>query len=357
MEGGPGLGSDIGHGATRLSRVLVTGGAGFIGANLADALIRQGHEVAILDNLSRRGTEQNLEWLRRTHGDRFEFRRADTREMADLVPMLEGRDLIFHLAAQVAVTHSVQDPGYDFDVNARGSVNVLEAAREAADCPTLVFTSTNKVYGGMEDVRPIAGEKRYSFPRQYRLGVPESRPLDFHSPYGCSKGCADQYFRDYARIFRVKTVVLRMSCIYGTRQFGNEDQGWVAHFLISALKGRKINIYGDGKQVRDVLYVDDLIRLMCEAVARIDEVNGRVYNVGGGPENTISLLELLDLIHELTGARPETEYADWRPGDQPVYISDIRKAERELGWRPRIGVREGVERLLRWIEANPALFG
>jgi CDP-paratose 2-epimerase len=346
------LGSAIGHGTTPLSRVLVTGGAGFIGANLVDALIRQGHKVAVLDNLSRRGTERNLDWLRERHGEAFEFCRGDVREMSDIIPVMRGREIIFHLAAQVAVTHSVHDPGRDFDINARGSFNVLEAARQAADYPTLVFTSTNKVYGGMEDVKPVEGESRYSFPREYRMGVPESRGLDFHSPYGCSKGCADQYFRDYARIYRIKTVVLRMSCIYGTRQFGNEDQGWVAHFLISAIKGRKINIYGDGKQVRDVLYIDDLIRVMCEAVARIDDVNGRIYNIGGGPENTLSLLELLDLIQELHGSIPEIVYSDWRPGDQPVYISDIRKAEQELGWKPRVDVRDGVSRLLAWIAEN-----
>jgi CDP-paratose 2-epimerase len=351
------LGSDIGHGATRLSKVLVTGGAGFIGTNLVHALIQQGHQVAVLDNLSRRGAEKNLDWLRERHGEAFEFFRGDVRDVSELIPVVRGREIIFHLAAQVAVTHSVQDPRRDFEINAGGAFNVLEAAREAADYPTLIYTSTSRVYGAMEEIRIVEGEHRYSYPREYRHGIPESRLLDFHSPYGCSKGCADQYFRDYARIYRVKTVVLRVSCIYGTRQFGNEDQGWVSHFLISALRGRKINIYGTGKQVRDVLYVDDLVSVMCEAVARIDDVTGQIYNIGGGPENTLSLLELLDLIEELHGTRPQTEYFDWRPGDQPVYISDIRKAEDELGWRPRVGVREGVERLLRWIEANPGLFG
>ena len=209
----------------------------------------------------------------------------------------------------------------------------------------------------MDDIRVIEGEKRYAFPPEHEMGIPESRTLDFHSPYGCSKGAADQYVRDYSRIYPVRSVVLRMSCIYGPRQFGNEDQGWVAHFLISAARGRKINIYGNGKQVRDLLQVDDLVRVICEAIGRIDEVNGGIYNIGGGPGNTISLLELLDLIEELTGSRPKTDYFDSRPGDQPVYISDIRKARQELGWRPAIGVREGVERLLDWIKANPALFG
>ena len=331
--------------------VLVTGGAGFIGSNLTADFAGGGRRVIVYDNLSRRGTERNLEWLRETCGERLEFVRGDVRD-ADALRAVAGRaSLICHLAAQVAVTTSVTDPRPDFESNALGTFNVLEAARLSGKNPSLIFTSTNKVYGGMEDLEVVEEETRCRFAGGLR-GVSEERPLDFHSPYGCSKGAADQYVRDYARIYGMPTVVFRMSCIYGPRQFGNEDQGWVAHFLISGAKGRPLTVYGNGKQVRDILYVGDLVRAFHVAAERIDSVRGRVYNIGGGDRNTLSLLELLEMMKSQFGYRVEPSYAKWRPGDQPIYVSGIRRAKEELGWEPMVGRDEGIRRLHDWIMAN-----
>jgi CDP-paratose 2-epimerase len=335
-------------------RLLVTGGAGFVGSNLVSEMAQRGEPVRILDNLSRRGTEKNLDWLRQNWGGQIEFVNADIRDAGAVRDAVKGVGVIYHLAGQVAVTTSVEEPRPDFEVNALGTFNVLEAARLSGKSPSLIFTSTNKVYGGMEDLEVVEEEKRCRFAGGLR-GVSEARPLDFHSPYGCSKGAADQYVRDYARIYGLPTVVFRMSCIYGPRQFGNEDQGWVAHFLISGAKGRPLTVYGNGKQVRDILYVGDLVRAFQAATERIDSVRGRVYNIGGGERNTLSLLELLEMMKTNFGYRVEPTYAKWRPGDQPIYVSDIRRAREELGWEPMVGRDEGIRKIHDWIRANETM--
>jgi CDP-paratose 2-epimerase len=294
--------------------------------------------------------------LRAEHGSRWELVEADVRDFGALRQATAGADVIYHLASQVAVTSSVLDPRHDFEVNALGTFNVLEAARRSERQPIVLYSSTNKVYGGMEDVVVVEGEADYAY-RDYPWGISETHPLDFHSPYGCSKGAGDQYVRDYARIYGLPTVVFRQSCIYGPRQFGVEDQGWVAWFLIAAVTGRPITIYGDGKQVRDVLWVGDLLDLYERAIERIDVAAGQVYNVGGGPENTLSVWqELGPMLARLMGREVEVAWDDWRPGDQRIFVADIRKAEQELAWRPQIGKEEGVGRLYEWVAANRALF-
>ena len=338
-------------------RALVTGGAGFVGSNLTKNLSDDGFEVTVFDSLARPGSERNLEWLRSVAGPGLRVVEADVRNRDAVSAAAADADVIFHLAAQVAVTSSVDDPRSDFEVNALGTLNVLEAARSSGRRPIVVFTSTNKVYGGMEDVEIAERATRHEYAALH-TGVPESRGLDFHSPYGCSKGAADQYVRDYARIYGLPTVVFRMSCIYGPRQFGNEDQGWVAHFAIAAIDGEPITIYGDGKQVRDVLFVEDLVRAFRLAVDRIDVAAGNVYNIGGGPANTISVWsEFGELLSSLAGTAIPVAFGPWRPGDQLCYVSDTRKAARDLGWEPRIGVEDGVRRLWDWVAANPTLFG
>lgn len=335
--------------------MLVTGGAGFIGANAARRFIGEGWRVRILDDFSRPGARHNAGWLRASDGA-LEVVEADVRDARAVREAAADVEVVLHLAAQTAVTTSVADPRADFEVNALGSLNVLEAARAARRPPLVVYASTNKVYGAMEDVAVVERGGRYAY-RDLPQGIDEERPLDFHSPYGCSKGAADQYARDYARIYGVPTVVLRQSCIYGPRQFGTEDQGWLAHFVLTALAGGGITIYGDGKQVRDVLDVDDLVELFARAIERRDAVAGRVYNVGGGASNTLSLLELIASIERRTGRRVPLSFAAWRPGDQKVYVSDVRKAERELGWRPAIGVEAGLDRLFAWAPQALRLLG
>ncbi len=338
-------------------RHLITGGAGFIGCNLADALLRDGEEVTVLDNLSRPRTDQNLRWLQERHGAALRFIEADVRDAAATAAAIAGHDVVYHLAGQVAVTTSVVDPRTDFEINALGTLNVLEGARAAEQPPVVFFASTNKVYGGMEEIAIEEGATRYAY-RDLPQGIPETQNLDFHSPYGCSKGSADQYVRDYARIYGLRTVVFRQSCILGPRQFGVEDQGWVAHFVIASVLGRPLSIFGDGKQVRDLLYVDDLVNAYRTALAQIDRASGQIYNIGGGAENTMAIWsEFGPLLERLVGKPIPVQYGSWRPGDQPVYISDIAKAERELGWRPQIGVEEGVRRLVEWVETNRDLFG
>lgn len=341
-------------------RILITGGAGFIGCNLASRLLGRGHAVIIYDNLSRPRTPHNLAWLKGLAAEsagRLEFIQADVRDAEALAAAAADVDAIYHLASQVAVTTSVQDPRTDFEINALGTFNALEAARRSPRRPALLYASTNKVYGGMEDLAIVEEATRYRY-RDLPGGVTEAQPLDLHSPYGCSKGSGDQYVRDYHRIYGVPTVVFRQSTIYGPRQFGVEDQGWAAHFMIAAQTGRPISIYGDGKQVRDMLYVDDLVDLYERALARIAAAAGQIYNVGGGPANTISIwAEFQPLIARLAG-RPVTpaHVGDWRPGDQPVCVLNTGKAEAELGWRPQVGLEEGMTRLWRWIAANIELF-
>ena len=316
--------------------VLITGGAGFIGCNLAHRLLNQGLHVTIFDNLSRSGCKMNLEWLRQEHGpESFRMIQGDVTDPKAILRAAEGADRIYHLAAQVAVTTSIKNPRQDFSTNAYGTFNTLEAARLGGNNPIFIFASTNKVYGGMEEISVDEGDTRYQYV-SLPDGIPESQPLDFHSPYGCSKGTGDQYTRDYARIYGLRTVVLRQSCIYGYHQYGAEDQGWVAWFIIAALLGRRITIYGNGKQVRDVLFVEDLIDAYEAAVQNISSTAGQVFNIGGGAKNTISIwMEFGPLLEELIGHPISIAYEGWRPGDQPVYISDIRKAENILGWQPR----------------------
>jgi CDP-paratose 2-epimerase len=336
-------------------RILITGGAGFVGSNLASNLLSDGLDVTVFDALVRRGSQENLAWLQ-PQSKRLHVVKGDVRDLKALKNVVTDIDVIYHLAGQVAVTSSVDDPRYDFEINALGTLNVLEAARQNGRQPIIVFTSTNKVYGAMENVSVVEGPSRYSF-AELPYGVSETQPLDFHSPYGCSKGTADQYVRDYARIYDLPTVVFRMSCIYGQRQFGTEDQGWVAHFVISVLTGRPITIYGNGKQVRDVLFVDDLVRAFRLVVDKVDKAAGEVFNIGGGPSNTISVwAEFGQLVTQFSGRNISVSFADWRPGDQPCYVSDIHKANEVLGWHPLIDTETGVRRLWEWASANLQLF-
>lgn len=319
--------------------------------------MRDGYDVVAVDNLCRPGGEANMAWLR-SQGP-FTFVQADIRDAAAMTRLFDehgGAETVLHLAGQVAVTTSVKNPREDFEINALGTVNILEAIRRSGAKPLLMYASTNKVYGGMDGVAIVEQPARYTY-RDFPLGIAETAPLDFHSPYGCSKGAADQYIHDYHRIYSLPTVLFRQSCIYGYRQFGVEDQGWVAWFVIAALLGRPITICGDGKQVRDVLFIDDLTALYATAARQPEKVAGKIYNIGGGPEFTMSIwTEFGPLLEELLGKRIPVTYADWRPGDQPVYISDIRKITAELGWKPVTTVREGVGKLVEWVRENQSLF-
>jgi CDP-paratose 2-epimerase len=336
---------------------FITGGAGFIGSNYVSRLMERGEKVTVYDNLSRAGASRNLAWLQGKFGEAaFRLVVGDVRDAALLTASSRLADVIVHLAAQVAVTTSVTHPRDDFEINAQGTFNVLEAARLNERKPVFLYTSTNKVYGGMEDVKVVEDATRWRY-ADLPLGCPETQPLDFHSPYGCSKGTGDQYVRDYARIYGLPTVVLRQSCIYGPRQFGVEDQGWVAWMIIAAVTGCPLTIYGDGKQIRDVLHVDDLLDAYDAVIAKIEAVKGQVYNLGGGPENTMSIwTEFGPLLEKLLGKPVPVGRGDWRPGDQKVFVADIRKAERELGWKPKVGVEQGVGRLFEWVKANKDLF-
>ncbi len=332
---------------------LITGGAGFIGSNYVHRLLKRGETVTVFDNLSRRGAEANLSWLQTEFGtDAFRFVRGDIRNAALLTAMAMDVDAVVHLAAQVAVTTSVEQPREDIEINAMGTFNVLEAARLSPSRPMVLYASTNKVYGNMEGLIIEEKATRYAY-RDYPYGIPESYPLDFHSPYGCSKGAGDQYVRDYARIYGLRTVVFRQSCIYGPRQFGVEDQGWVAWFIIAALRGDPITIYGDGKQVRDVLYVEDLLDAYDAAVANSSRNSGRIYNMGGGPENQLAIWqEFGPMLERLAGHSIPVGRGDWRPGDQRIFIADIRKAKRELGWQPQVNVEAGIAKLYAWVAEN-----
>jgi CDP-paratose 2-epimerase len=340
---------------------LVTGGAGFIASNVADRLLRDGWRVRLFDNLSRPGVEQNVEWLKQTHpgnaahgGPKVDLILGDVRDAAAIRRSLTGVDRVFHFAAQVAVTTSLVDPTLDFEVNARGTLNLLEAIRALDNRPSLLFTSTNKVYGHLRDLSLRVAARRYE-PEDGLIkdrGISEARPLDFHSPYGCSKGAAEQYVLDYARTFDIPATVFRMSCIYGPHQFGTEDQGWVAHFIIQALKRAPLTLYGDGMQVRDVLFVEDLVEAMMRAHDNIDQIKGEAFNIGGGRPSAVSLLELIDLIGDLLGRRPTYRLQPWRTADQRYYVSDTSKFAHATGWIPRVSVAEGVERLTAWLAAG-----
>jgi CDP-paratose 2-epimerase len=336
---------------------FITGGAGFIGSNYADRLIQRKDQVVIFDNLSRAGSQRNIEWLKHRHGDRsFQLIIGDVRDAEKLKLAVKGADVFVHLAAQVAVTTSVQEPREDFEINATGTFNALEAARAQRNLPVFLYASTNKVYGKMEDVRITEKETRYAYADR-PLGIAEDYPIDFHSPYGCSKGCGDQYVHDYARIYGLPSIVFRQSCIYGTRQFGIEDQGWVAWFVIAAATSRKIKIYGNGKQVRDLLFVGDLLDAYDLAIEKSASVGGSIYNIGGGTQNSVSVHhEFFPLLAKFLGKKIEVSWGDWRPGDQKVYISDISKATRELGWSPKIDIGSGIQKLLKWVQDHRELF-
>ncbi|MCU1360494.1 MAG: CDP-tyvelose-2-epimerase (CDP-paratose 2-epimerase)-like protein [Ilumatobacteraceae bacterium] len=333
-------------------KVLITGGAGFIGTNLADSVLHQGGEVVVLDDLSRVGVRDNLQRLSAMHpGPELTVHVGDVRDARTVREAMADVDAVFHFAAQVAVTTSVDEPRHDFEVNLGGTVTVLEEIRRLARRPSLLFTSTNKVYGGMNDVAMECVGGRYQ-PTDTGLrdhGISEARPLDFCSPYGCSKGGADQYVLDYATTYGISATTFRMSCIYGPHQCGNEDQGWVAHFLVQAMADRGITIFGDGRQVRDALFVDDLVDAMDVVLNNAASLSGRAFNMGGGVGHTISLLELLDIIETLEGRAPTVDFGDWRIGDQRWYVSDTSEFQRETGWSARVGVREGVGRLHRWL--------
>ena len=335
---------------------IVTGGAGFIGTNLVAHLLEKGDDVVVYDNLSRHGTERNVAWLNEKYGDQFRLVVGDVRAYGLLAETVTNADVLYHLAAQVAVTTSVSDPRTDFETNALGTLNVLEAVRERAPHAIVLYASTNKVYGEMSDVPVVERGSKYEY-LELADGISETRSLDFHSPYGCSKGAGDQYVIDYARIYGLQTITFRQSCIYGCHQFGNEDQGWAAHFAISAVLDHPITIYGDGKQVRDLLYITDLLRAFDLAVGHIGTTAGRVYNIGGGPANKISLLGLIGLLERKLGKTIKYSFAPWRPGDQKVYVSGIKRAQEDFDWVPQVTVEDGVSQLLDWIAKNRSLFG
>ena len=337
--------------------VLVTGGAGFIGANLADRLASEGHDVLVYDNLARPGVDANVAWLLERWGTRVTFIRADVREVDTLVRAVREAAVVFHYAAQVAVTTSMERPLEDFATNVEGTLCVLEAIRLRREPIPLLYSSTNKVYGDLHDVE-LERTEEGCLPRdgtRRRAGVSETRPLDFHTPYGCSKGAADQYVLDYCRSFGVPTCVLRMSCIYGRRQMGTEDQGWVAHFALRALERQPVTIYGDGHQVRDILWVDDAVTAYVEAWRHIHRTAGRAFNLGGGSENAVSLRRLVAHLEMLVGHAVRLEMAPWRPGDQRWYVSDPRRARSELGLAPFRPWRDGVAELVHWLAADRGL--
>ena len=334
-----------------LAKHLVIGGSGFIGSNLVARLLSRGERVTVFDNLSRHGVDVNLQWLQTLDsGSRLTFCLGDIRDAEAVSAVAQDADVIYHLAAQTAVTTSVENPREDFEINATGTFNVLEAARQSDRNPIFIYASTNKVYGGMDEVDVVEQGTRYAY-QDKPLGIDETAPLDFHSPYGCSKGAGDQYTRDYARIYGLRSVVARQSCIFGPRQFGTEDQGWLAWFFIAAAKNQPLTVYGDGKQVRDLLYIDDLLDFYDLAVENIERVKGKIYNVGGGPENSMSVWsELKPHIDGLFQRQISADYAPWRPGDQRIYVSDIRRAAMDLGWRPKTDLQEGLARLYEWVQ-------
>ncbi|HLD92361.1 MAG TPA: GDP-mannose 4,6-dehydratase [Patescibacteria group bacterium] len=331
--------------------VLITGGAGFIGSNLADFLLSCGLYVTIFDNLSRKNVEKNLFWLNDNYHNRLKVIIKDVRDKKSVYEAIKNKDVIFHLAAQVAVTDSIKSPIEDFEINALGSLNVLEGIRKLSPETPVIYSSTNKVYGKIDSLATIKKGKRYIFAdKKYQEGIDENYTVDFYSPYGCSKGAADQYFRDYSRIYNLKTIVFRQSCIYGNRQFGNEDQGWVMHFLKNSVSGKNIDIYGDGKQVRDILYIDDLIEAYLLSLNNLDISSGKIYNIGGGLNNSVSLIELLLLIEKDLNIQPKYVFRDWRPGDQKIFYCNLDKIRKELRWEPKIDVNDGLDKLNNWVK-------
>lgn len=336
-------------------KILITGGAGFIGSNVARSFGEQHCHLTILDNLSRKGSADNLEWLRQI--TTFDFIHKDIRDLGLINTLIaKGRfDVVIHLAGQVAVTTSLEQPRMDLEVNTLGTFNILEAIRIYSPETALLNASTNKVYGTLHKFSIRECEKRYCFSDD-QLGVNEKEPVDFHSPYGCSKGAAEQYVLDYSRSYGIKSLSFRQSCVYGERQFGLEDQGWAAWFLIAHLVGRPITVFGNGKQVRDMLHVDDLVDAYRAAIRNISSVSGETFNIGGGPENTLSLLEYFEFLANLSGREVSYSLSESRPGDQKVYISDIGRAKSKLSWSPSIDLRSGLRRLYDWVVQNRHIF-
>jgi len=339
--------------------VAITGGAGFIGANVAHRLLSLGQQVILFDNLSRPGVRNNLAWLRGLYGDAFSIVVGDIRDYSAVEKVVRNAAAVFHFAAQVSVTSSLSQPREDFMVNAEGTLNLLEALRSQPRRPPLLFTSTNKVYGAMTDMQ-LSEERLAYVPADDALrerGIAENVALDFHSPYGCSKGCAEQYVLDYSHSFSLPATVFRMSCIYGPLQCGNEDQGWVAHFASAMFRREPITIYGNGKQVRDLLFVDDLIDALFLAVRNIDNTCGRAFNIGGGPSNAHSVLEVISLLSEIEGIAPTVLFSDWRRADQRYYVSDTASFRQVTKWTPRTRIRDGIEQLCGWLKptANKAI--
>jgi CDP-paratose 2-epimerase len=334
--------------------VLITGGSGFIGCNIADVLAESGTDVLIFDNMSRHGTDEHARWLRRRHGARVKIIVADIRDKEAITRAVGQAAAVLHLAAQVAVTTSLEHPADDFEVNASGTLNVLEAIRRYNPEAPLVFASTNKVYGKLLSNNGFIRHGNRYQPADAALGrgVCETTALDFYSPYGCSKGTADQYVHDYARVYGLRTAVLRMSCIYGPRQFGTEDQGWIAHFMMRAIAGQPITVFGDGLQVRDALHISDAVAAWLAVLDNINSTAGRILNLGGGPKNAISLLELLAAIEQLRGERPLASFKPWRPGDQPWYVSNTDAISSLTGWQPRISLPDGLLTLKQWLESR-----
>lgn len=338
-------------------KILITGGAGFIGINAASYYLKKGYEILILDNFSRQGSNANVDWIKKSDSGKLKIIPAEIiSDQQKINEVVKRVDIILHLAAQVAVTTSVIDPRKDFEINALGTLNLLEAVRSSGNNPIFIYSSTNKVYGELKDLKIIEKKTRYAF-RNLIYGVSEEKNLDFHSPYGCSKGAADQYVRDYSRIYGLNTIVFRQSCIYGPRQFGIEDQGWVAWFIIALTNYKDITIYGNGKQVRDILYIDDLIFAYDKASENINKTRGQIYNIGGGYKNTISVwVEFKPILEKLFNKKIDAKFSDWRTGDQPIFVSDIRKAKKDFGWEPRIKVVDGIKKLYDWVSENRHLF-
>jgi CDP-paratose 2-epimerase len=340
-----------------MQKVLITGCAGFIGFHLAKRLLESGVTVIGIDNLSRKGCETNLQLLQQGHKDSFRFYREDIRNFTGIESIFKQHaplDLVIHEAGQVAVTTSIANPREDFEINALGTFNLLEATRKHSPNAFFEFASTNKVYGKMEELGVVERNGRYEY-ENLPDGVNEAHGLDFHSPYGCSKGAADQYVRDYSRIYGLKTAVLRQSCIYGTRQFGIEDQGWVAWFTIASILDKPLTIYGDGKQGRDLLWIDDLVDAYIELYKNADDLAGGIFNVGGGPGNVLSLLELVDMLRSAGVLRREPAFSEWREGDQKIFVCDTRKMANAIRWQPRTSPAQGVARLIEWTAANKEL--
>ena len=336
-----------------MANILITGGAGFIGCNLAERCLKKGNNVTVLDNFSRKGSNLNAEWLKNNFPN-LSIVKGDVRTAGDIDKALaDDTNQVFHLAGQVAVTTSVLNPKEDFEINSLGTLNVLEAVKKCKNNPIFVYSSTNKVYGGMKNVSIVEKGDGYQY-QDLPEGIDESFPLDFQSPYGCSKGAADQYTRDYARIYGLKTIVFRQSCIYGCHQFGIEDQGWLAWFIIQSVLDRPITIYGDGKQVRDVLFVEDLCDAYEKACENVEKTKGQIYNIGGG-KNQLSLLEALNLIKKDMSKEPKISFQKERPGDQKVYVSNINKAKKDFGWEPKTEVETGIKKLIKWVKENKGL--